>query len=220
MSALSPAAVSLRTAAVMAAFALAFTALMAGAYLLTRPRIEHSAEQEKLRLIDEVLPRSAYDNALLDDVLVLAATPELGLPAGGHVWRARKAGAPVALVLEAATPEGYSGRIGLVVAVLADGSVGGVRVTAHRETPGLGDYIDPAKDKNKARPWIGQFAGQSLDRLSLPRWQVRKDGGDFDYMTGATVSARAVTRAVARTVDYARAHRDQLFAAPTPGAQP
>ncbi|MGC3964295.1 MAG: electron transport complex subunit RsxG [Rhodocyclaceae bacterium] len=208
---------STRTALIMAVFAIAFTALMAGAYLITRPVIARSTEQEKLRLINEVLPPSSYDNALLTDATMLPPTPELGLDNGGHVWRARRGNTPVALVLEAAAPDGYGGRIALIVAVLADGTVSGVRVTAHRETPGLGDYIDPKKDKNKTNPWIGQFAGASPARLPMDRWTVKKDGGDFAYMTGATISARAVTRAVARVVKYANDNRERLFAQ---GTQP
>ncbi|MFA9440655.1 electron transport complex subunit RsxG [Uliginosibacterium sp. sgz301328] len=215
----SPGALTLstRTALIMAVFAMVFTALMAGAYLVTRPVISRSTEQEKLRLINEVLPPSSYDNDLLADVLALPPTSALGLDKGGHVWRARKQGRPVALVLEAAAPDGYGGRIALIVAVLADGTVSGVRVTAHHETPGLGDYIDPKKDKNKSSPWIEQFAGISSTQLPLERWTVKKDGGDFTYRTGATISARAVTQAVGRAVKYANDNRERLFAQ---GTQP
>ena len=83
-------------------------------------------------------------------------------------------------------------------------------MTQHRETPGLGDYVDPRKDKNKARPWINQFEKPAND-LPPSAWTVKKDGGAFDYNTGATISARAVTRAVGRVAAYAAAHRDALF---------
>jgi electron transport complex protein RnfG len=120
-----------------------------------------------------------------------------------RLWRARKDGAPVALVLEAAAPDGYSGRIGLILAVAADGSLLALRVTSHKETPGLGDYIDPKKDRNKARPWITQFNGLGFDSVPPGQWRVKKDGGRFDQMAGATISARAVTNASGRALAWA-----------------
>ncbi|MDQ7990297.1 MAG: electron transport complex subunit RsxG [Candidatus Dactylopiibacterium sp.] len=206
-----PLRLSLSTAAVMAVFTLVFTGLMAGTYQATHTRIEASAEAEKLRLINEVLPPARYDNALLRDVVRLDAAPELGLPKGASVWRARRAGEPVALVMEAVAPDGYAGSIRLVLAVLHDGSLGGVRVVEHKETPGLGDYIDPLKDKVRDHPWIAQFTGLSPARVALARWAVRKDGGDIAYRAGATISARAVTQAVARAARFAQAERDRLY---------
>lgn len=205
---------SLRTAGIMVAFTLAFTALMAQTYRATRPTIEASEQEGKMRLINEILPPERYDNALLDDFVSVGPTPELGLDRGGQIYRARRSGEPSALVLEAVAPDGYAGRIQLIVAVDADGRVGGVRVTGHRETPGLGDYIDPKKDRNKTRPWIVQFSGLSLAEVTPTGWKVRRDGGRFAYRTGATISARAVTNATARALEYVAAHRDALFAAP------
>jgi Na+-translocating ferredoxin:NAD+ oxidoreductase subunit G len=202
---------SVSSAAVMLVFTLLFTGLMAGTYQATRTTIARSAEEEQLRLINEVLPPGSYDNTLLNDVHVLGPTPQLGLPTGGHVWRARKAGKPVALVLEVIAPDGYAGAIHLVIAVQADGTVGGVRVTEHRETPGLGDYIDPKKDKNKASPWIEQFRGRSFANLPAALWKVKKDGGEFTYRTGATISPRAVTNAVTRAVQFVQDNRDSLY---------
>lgn len=207
----SAARTSLRTAAIMLGFTIVFTAMMASSYEATRPAIEASLQETQMRLIDEVLPPGSYDNSLLEDVIHLGPTPELGLDEGGRVWRARKGGAPASLVLEAAATDGYAGRIAVVVAVGADGVVSGARVTSHKETPGLGDYIDPKKDRNKTAPWIAQFSGVSWDKVEAVRWTVRKDGGAFDYHTGATISARAVSRAVGRSVAFAMQHRDALF---------
>jgi hypothetical protein len=105
----------------------------------------------KMKLVDEVLPRSEYDNDLLTDTVTLPVTPELGL-ADPRRSTARKAGQPVALVFEATAPDGYAGKIRLIVAVRANGEVAGVRVTQHKETPGLGDYIEV---KDKTRPARG-----------------------------------------------------------------
>lgn len=206
---------SIRTAVVMVLFAMAFTALMAVTYGLTLPAIEASREAEKMKLVNEVLPAQVYDNSLLADTVQLGPTPELGLEAGGHLYRARKDGQPAALVFEVAAPDGYSGRIELVVAVLADGRVAGVRAVQHKETPGLGDYIDPRKDKDRERPWITRFNQIGLAQVGDAGWKLKKDGGGFDYHVGATISARAVTNAVGRTLAFAAAHRDRLFAAPS-----
>lgn len=204
---------SARTGGVMVAFTIVFTALMAFTYGATKDQIDASAAEEKMKLISEVLPPASYDNVLLDDYAALGPTRELGLDNGGRVYRARKAGQPAALILEATAPDGYSGRIDLIVAVRADGSVSGVRAVTQRETPGLGDYIDPKKDKDKKSPWITQFTG--LEAARLPQCKVKKDGGDIAYHTGATISARAVTNAVARAARYAADNQNRLFAAPS-----
>lgn len=205
---------SLRTGAIMVVFTLAFTALMASTYGLTRPAIEASKQEAQQRLVDEVLPPAGYDNALLDDMVRVDAPGALGMDGGARVWRARKGGEPVALVIEGAATDGYAGRIELVVAVGRDGRLSGVRVTAHKETPGLGDYIDPKKDRRKDAPWIGQFTGTTWRDVDTAGWTVRKDGGSFDFRAGATISARAVTRAVGRITAFAAGRLDALFAAP------
>ena len=201
-----------RTAAILFVFVIVFTGLLSGAYLWTKPAIEASAAEEKMKLVDEVLPRDLYDNALLEDTVTLPATPELGLGDPTTLYRARKDGQPVALVFETVAPDGYAGKIKLIVAVRADGQVAGVRVTQHKETPGLGDYIEVKKDKNKDRPWITQFTGLSLAQVADGEWKVKKDGGRFDYHAGATVTPRAVSKAVLKAVKWADANRNQLFA--------
>ena len=206
--------ISLRTATIMLAFTLVFTALMAGTYKATAPMVAASTLAEKLRLIGEVLPAATYDNDLMADAINLPPQKALGLDEETRLWRARKAGAPVALVLEAAAPDGYSGRIGLIVAVGADGRLIAVRVTTHKETPGLGDYINPKKDRNKARPWITQFSNLGFDSVPREKWRVKKDGGRFDQMSGATISARAVTNASGRALAWTLENRDKLFALP------
>ena len=208
---------SVRTGSVMVAFTAVFTAIMAFPFSTTKARIDASATEEKMKLISEVLPASSYDNLLLDDFVTLGPTRELGLDEGGRIYRARKGGQPAALLIETTAPDGYSGRIELIVAIRADGGVSGVRAVTHRETPGLGDYIDPKKDKNKKSPWIAQFA--ELKAADIPGCKVIKDGGQIAYHTGATISARAVTNAVARAARYAAANHNRLFAAPS-GSKP
>ncbi len=207
--------ISLRTAGIMLAFTFVFTAMMAGTYRATAPLVAASALAEKLRLIGEVLPQTAYDNDLLADAITLPPSRTLGLDEETRLWRARMDGAPVALVFEAAAPNGYSGRIGLILAVGTDGKLIAVRVTAHKETPGLGDYIDPKKDRNKVRPWITQFSNLGFESVPREKWRVKKDGGRFEQMSGATISARAVTNASGRALTWAIQHKDSLFALPS-----
>ena len=206
--------ISVRTAAILLAFTLVFTALMAGTYRVTEPLVAASALTEKLRLIGEVLPPGQYDNDLMADSIILPPQGVLGLDDETRVWRARKGGAPVALVFETAARDGYSGRISLILAVDASGRLLALRVTAHKETPGLGDYIDPKKDKNKTQPWITQFSNLGFDSVPPKKWRVKKDGGRFDQMSGATISARAVTNASGRALAWAVENRDKLFALP------
>jgi len=206
---------SARTGGVMVAFTVVFTAVMAFTYDATREQIQASATEEKMKLISEVLPGAIYDNALLDDYVQLGPTRELGLDEGGRVYRARKAGQPAALLLEATAPDGYSGRIDLIIAINADGSVSGVRAVSHRETPGLGDYIDPKKDRDKKSPWIAQFS--DLKAADVATFKVKKDGGQITYHTGATISARAVTNAVGRATRFATDNQNRLFAAKSGG---
>ena len=203
---------AVRTALILFAFVVVFTALLASAYTLTRPAIEAAAAEEKMKLIDEVLPRSAYDNDLLKDTIALGPTPELGLDTASTAYRARRGGKLVALIFEAVAPDGYAGKIRLIVALAPDGTVYGVRVTQHKETPGLGDYIEPKKDKNKERPWITQFDGLTPASSTPREWQVKKDGGRFDAVAGATVTPRAVVKAVRKAALYVEAQSTTLFA--------
>lgn len=198
----------LRDAGILAGFALFFTALMAGIYLLTRDTVLRNEAAARSAMIAQVLPAGSYDNNLLVDSLDLSAADSrrLGIDGVAHAYLAKKAGTTVAAVLETTAPDGYAGQIKLLVAVGRDGTAQGVRVVAHKETPGLGDYIDAAKSD-----WIHQFNGKSLEQPVRERWKVRKDGGDFDANAGATISPRAVVRAVKNALEYAGENRQKLF---------
>ncbi len=200
-----------RSAMLLGTFTLVFTAVMALTFDTTREPIKASVEARRLELIGQVLPGAEFNNALLEDVVQLPSLPALGIAGPVTLHRARRGSEPVALVFEAQAPDGYSGGIRLLIALRADGTLGGVRVVAHKETPGLGDYIDPAKDRATPK-WIARFAGR--DTVQAGDWTVRKDGGDFAYMTGATISARAVVRATGRAVAAIAPVRERLFALP------
>jgi electron transport complex protein RnfG len=208
----SAAGTAARSALLLGTFTLIFTALMALTFEATREPIRASVEARRLELIAQVLPQGDYDNALLTDIVHVPTLPALGTAGPVTLHRARRGADPVALVFEAQAPDGYSGTIRLLIALRADGTLGGVRVVAHKETPGLGDYIDPAKDRATPK-WIAQFAGR--DTAQAHNWTVRKDGGDFAYMTGATISPRAVVRATGRAVAAIAPAREALFGLPT-----
>lgn len=197
-----------RSARILAVFALGFTALMAGAYWLTRDTVLRNEAEARASQIRAVLPVGSFDNDLLADSRALPAADShrLGVDDAAHVYLARKTGKTVAAVLESVAPDGYAGKIALLVAVDRDGRTLGVRVVTHKETPGLGDYIEAAKSD-----WIRQFEGKSLSAPAPDRWKVRKDGGEFDSTAGATISPRAVVRAVKNTLEYVNENRQKIF---------
>ncbi len=202
--------VSLETSLTLLAFVIFFTALSAWVYLFTKPTIEASAKLERLVFFNQVLPSHLYNNDPMNDTLTLPPEPALGQRLSSQVYRARMNGKPAGLILEAVAPDGYSGDIKMLIGLDAKGHLLSVRVTEHKETPGLGDYIDPKKDRNKARPWISQF--DNLPALSDVQWHVKKDGGTFDAVAGATVTPRAVVKAVHKAVQFAQANLTLLFA--------
>lgn len=198
----------LRSAAALALAGLFAAALLAGVVALTRERIAAAERQARLDALQLVLPSDRFDNDVLTDAVQVQAPAWLGRGAA-TVRRATRAGAPSALVLEATAPNGYGGPIDLLVAVGADGRVLGVRVTAHRETPGLGDDIEAGRSD-----WITRFPGRALGDPPAARWRVRRDGGDFDQFAGATVTPRAVVTALRKALAFAAAHGEAVHAAP------
>lgn len=195
-----------RTSAILFVFAIIGTAMMAYTFRQTRPVIEKSEQAEKLALINQVLPKSLYDNDLLAAHRELPADDLLGTRKPTSMWLATKSGQPAGIVLEAIAPEGYSGDIGLLVGISADGVITGVRVTRHKETPGLGDYIELAKSH-----WVLQFNGKRMEENDKARWRVKKDGGEFDARAGATVTPRAIVKAARQALEYFHTHRDELL---------
>lgn len=195
------------TAIILLLFAISGTALVVYTFDNTRERISANERATLLRKLHQLIPQEQHDNVLLDDTLTIINTPLLGTLEPVTVYRARKAGQPVALVITPVAPDGYSGIIKLLVGINVDGTLNGVRVVAHRETPGLGDAID-----EKRSDWIHIFDNRSLQDPLLERWAVKKDGGDFDQLTGATITPRAVVKAIRQTLLYYRDNQDALFA--------
>ncbi|MEE4174640.1 MAG: electron transport complex subunit RsxG [Xanthomonadales bacterium] len=186
---------TLKPGLLLALMAFLGVGLLAGVHELTRDRI---AAQEAAALrarLGEVLDPGLHDNDLSKSVLTLTAPGHLGHEEPVRVFLARRSGAPTAVVVETIAPDGYNGTIELLVGVDLAGVVTGVRVVNHRETPGLGDPIEARRSD-----WIEGFRGRTLGDPPATRWTVRKDGGEFDQFTGATITPRAVTRAIARTL--------------------
>jgi electron transport complex protein RnfG len=198
---------ALRTAAIMLAFAFIGTLLLASVFDVTRAPIEASEKAARLSLFKEILPAQNYDNDLLASQVTIAPNTLLGnrLPSIANV--AKKQQQTAGVILEAIAHDGYSGDIKLLIAIRADGSISGVRVLAHKETPGLGDYIDIAHGN-----WIKLFDNESLEKTAAEKWQVKKDGGQYDYMVGATITPRAVVKAVKQALQFYQQNKQTLFA--------
>lgn len=196
-----------RSGIILAGFAMVSVLVVAATYHGTRERITRAQQQALAMQLDTLVPPARYDNQPTADTLQLRDAA-FGSDSEVSVYRARKAGQPVALLTTIVAADGYAGPIQLLVAVNADGRLAGVRVLSHKETPGLGDAIDIERSN-----WISHFDGRSLDDPAEAQWKVKKDGGVFDQFTGATITPRAVVKAVHRFLEYERDHRAALYAA-------
>ncbi|WP_445398405.1 electron transport complex subunit RsxG [Zobellella sp. An-6] len=176
---------------ILALFALGCTALVAFTHSLTRHTIVEQEQAQLLLVLNELLPPDSHDEPLFDHCALVASEHYLGSRDPLPAFTAVKNGAVQGHAIEAIAPDGYSGAIKLVVGVNADGQLSGVRVLAHNETPGLGDKIELKKS-----PWVRSFDGMALLGEEDARWAVRPDGGQFDAFTGATITPRAVVKAV------------------------
>lgn len=197
----------LRTGLLLGLFAAVGTGLIAVIHAYTRTRIAANERAVLLRELHKILPESLYDNDLANSMIMLHRS-ELGaqteaLPA----YLATNDGKPSAIIFTVLAPDGYGGPIKLLVGIDAHGVVSGVRVISHRETPGLGDWID-----TRHGDWILGFTGHYLGDPPLQGWAVRRDGGEFDQFTGATITPRAVVGGIRRTLLYFREHHEELFA--------
>ncbi len=172
----------------------------------TRQAIAENERRVLLRNLHALLPAEKLDNDIVTDTLSVPASRLLGTEAESTVYRARLQDKPVAAIFNSVAPNGYSGKIHLLVGVYIDGKIAGVRAVKHAETPGLGDALDIQKS-----PWVLDFNGKSLDNPARSSWLVRRDGGDFDQFTGATISPRAVVQAVKNTLLYYEQNATTIF---------
>jgi Na+-translocating ferredoxin:NAD+ oxidoreductase subunit G len=194
------------SALILGLFAVAGTGLVALTESGTAERIAENERQSLLDNLHQVLPSKLHDNDLYKDSIEVTS-PLLGSNKPVAVYRARKQGQPVAVIIASIAPAGYGGPIKLLIGVRYDGTLTGVRVLYHKETPGLGDAIEVEKSD-----WILRFAGLSLTNPKESQWKVKKDGGVFDQFTGATITPRLVVRTVLNTLRYYKQNREMLFA--------
>ncbi len=196
----------IRSGVLLGLIAVLGTALLAGVNALTHERI---VEQEKLRVLQQlnaVVSTDSYNNDLLDDKIEISNEAFFRHPAPVVVYRARMDDKPVAVLMIVTAPDGYNGDIRLLTAIDTNGTVLGVRIVSHRETPGLGDPIEIERSD-----WVLGFTGKSLLNPQGKNWAVKRDGGEFDQFTGATISPRAVVKAVHSTLLYFKANQKSLF---------
>ncbi len=187
------------------------TTLVALTHLGTAEQIAANEKAVLMNNIYKLVAADELDNDLLQDTISIQA-PELSKQ-DITVYRARRGNKPVALIMTPVEAPGYAGAIKLIVGIRANGSLGGIRVLAHRETPGLGDKIE-----EKRSDWILGFTGKSLAAPAAKYWKVKHDGGVFDQFTGATITPRSIVAAAKRSLEYFANHKQQLFESAAPAA--
>lgn len=196
-----------RSAIGLGLFAVITGGTIALTQMVTRDRIAYEVAKAEAAALFEIIPQKDHDNQLINDTLALPDDSRFS-DSPVLAWVARRGGEPFGLIIPAVAPDGYSGDIRLLVGVDRSGTVLGVRVTSHRETPGLGDAIELRKSD-----WITSFDGRSLSNPEAPGWTVRKNGGIFDQFTGATITPRAVVKAVERTLRFVDRHHLEIWQA-------
>ncbi len=187
-------------------FAIITAGLIAITQVATKDKIAEQVKIARSKALLEIVPLSDHNNDMLSDSFWLEATQALGLGEKSEAFIAKQDGVPTALILPVVAPEGYSGPIRLIVGINTTGIIRGVRVIKHKETPGLGDKIDLKKSD-----WIRGFEGKSLENTTSENWKVKKDGGEFDQLTGATITPRAIVQAVYQALHYYRDHQTKLL---------
>lgn len=180
--------ITLKYSFLLGLIALLCAGISTGVYLLTKGRIDAVTADQQRKLLHEVVPEDHFDNDLLATCKV-ANLPEA--PHLNRIYVAKKAGKTTAYALQGTAPDGYSGDIVLLMGMEPNGTVLGVRTLQHAETPGLGDKIE-----TRISDWILSFAGKLFSLENEAQWAVKKDGGQFDQFTGATITPRAVVNNV------------------------
>lgn len=193
---------------ILTAFALATAGALALTNLGTQDRIASAERAAQQRALYEIIPLSQHDNDLLTDTIPVPQSGwiELGADANSKIHRARHNGEISALIIPAVAHDGYSGDISMIVGVNRDGTIAGVRILLHKETPGLGDKIELKKNQ-----WIVNFNGKSLQVPVIEEWKVKKDGGAFDQFAGATITPRAVVGQIKRVLEFVARNQENLF---------
>jgi electron transport complex protein RnfG len=195
-----------KNAKVLTVFAVTCTLVVGIVNLLTKDRIELQEQQQLLTTLGNIIEPSRHNNNIYQDCLTLQS-PLLANNEAQTAYIAKWDDSPIAIALTTTAPDGYNGNIDLLVAINVDGSVSGVRVLKHNETPGLGDKIELRKSD-----WIKSFTDKVMMSDVDSRWHVVKDGGMFDQFTGATITPRAIVKAVKEATIYFKKNQQSLFA--------
>lgn len=201
-----------RTAALLALFAVTGTGMVALTHEGTAEAIAKAERETLLRKLNAVIPSENYNNELIYDVIEVIDLNLLGSNKPSRVFRARLNGQPAGIILTPVAPDGYSGDIKLLLGLDYDGAITGVRVLGHRETPGLGDAIEERRSA-----WIFSFDKKDLSNPGAEKWKVERDGGVFDQFTGATITPRAIVKAIHKALVYYQQNRDRLYSEPKRG---
>ncbi|OUS28915.1 electron transport complex subunit G [Gammaproteobacteria bacterium 45_16_T64] len=200
-----------KNSVIMGLFAIATTGLIVFTQINTADQIEAAKRKALEAALKEVVPANLFDNNLLDSTVDVAASKQLGNKDSRVAYIAKKDGIPTAAIFQTTAPEGYGGSINLLIGINADGDVTGVRVVPpHFETPGLGDKIELAKSD-----WIKSFDNKNLASPNTAGWKVKKDGGEFDAFTGATITPRAIVDGVHKSLLYFNEQQLALFGTQT-----
>ncbi|EME9803169.1 electron transport complex subunit RsxG [Vibrio alginolyticus] len=192
----------------LAIFACATTGLVALTQYLTKDQIKVQEQKQLLSVLNQVIPENMHDNALTQ-ACTMVTSPDLGTLRAMPAYLATKNGEPTAIAIESIAPDGYNGEIKVITGIDNQGNILGTRVLSHQETPGLGDKIDL-----RVTDWILSFTGKQVTESNWNSWKVRKDGGDFDQFTGATITPRAVVKVVRNTVNYVNQSREDILSQP------
>ncbi|MDJ0709752.1 MAG: electron transport complex subunit RsxG [Woeseiaceae bacterium] len=193
----------------LAAIAAVCTSLVAFTYQLTDDRIAANQQEWLEQSLQPALSGLFFDSGVSESRVTIPAPHALPGSGDAIIYRVYSGESPVAALFVVSARDGYAGAIRILVGVDIDGSVTGVHVLEHRETPGLGDRVETSKSD-----WALQFNGRSLGDPVVEGWRIRRDGGDFDQLTGASVTPRAIVKAVRQTLEYYAANNADIFAAP------
>ena len=196
-----------RSAWGLSLFAIITAGLIALTQVVTKDRIQEQIKQARSKALLQIVPVGQFDNDLLDTAFWLEAE-ELGLKEAGEAFVALYQDQPRYFILPLVAPDGYTGPIRLIMSIDLSGKIIGLRVIEHKETPGLGDKIDIKKSD-----WIKSFKGRSLENTPEQAWAVKKDGGDIDQLTGATITPRAIVNAVYKGLKYFKDNQSELLQA-------
>ena len=199
----------LKSSITLAVIAAVCTALVAVTWRLTHERIAANEQAWLEQSLQPALSGLFFDSGVSESRVTIPSPHGLPGSEDAVIYRIYSGDTPVAALFVVSARDGYAGAIRLLVGIDINGVVTGVHVLAHRETPGLGDRIESTKSD-----WVTQFGGRSLSDPQASGWKIKRDGGEFDQLTGASVTPRAIVKAIKETLSYFDANRDGVFAAP------